>query len=116
MRELCYLHIKFRKPVRKIMRGCLAINRCIERKDNLADAPLRYAADQALDIQFIRPDPIKRREGATQNVIAPAESGRALQRPEIGDIFDDAQHGRLTLRIPAYGAGVRYVEIAAFLA
>ncbi len=46
-------------------------------------------------------------------MIAAGKGAGALDRPEIGDILDDAEQGRVAPRIAADRARVRAVEIAA---
>src|SRR5262245_45908368 len=46
-------------------------------------------------------------------MIAPAKSSGTFKRPEISEVFDDANRGRIPLRVAADRAGFDRVEIAA---
>src|SRR6185503_11911781 len=63
--------------------------------------------------ELARPDSVKRRERSTQDVIAALEDMRALDRPEIGDILDDADEAGIAARVIAQRAGIDRIEIAA---
>ena len=56
---------------------------------------------------------VERGERAAEHVIAAAEYVRALQRPEIVDVLDDADRGRIARVIAAERARVGRIEIAA---
>ena len=74
-------------------------------------APAR--ATRARDGEVLRPDPVQRGEQSAQHVIATAEHQRALQRPEIRDLLDDANGRAVALGIGADRARVLGIEIAA---
>ena len=48
------------------------------------------AGDEAGDGEIFRPDPVERGQEPAQHVIAAAEHQRALQRPQVRDLLDDA--------------------------
>ena len=60
-----------------------------------------------------RADAVKRRQGAAQHMVAGGKGGRALQRPEIGDILDNDDGGTVAARVGAHGARVGGVDVAA---
>ncbi len=65
------------------------------------------------DVELFRADPVERRQRAAEHVVPPAEGAGALQRPQIGEVFDDADRRRVARRIAADRAGIDGVEIAA---
>ncbi len=50
--------------------------------------------DQPVDRQILGADPVERRQGAAEHVIAAAKGAGAFERPEIGEILDDADRAR----------------------
>ena len=101
------------QPVGDIVAGRLPLHRCVGRQDDLADCRIGSAADQRRDAQLVRADAVERREGAAKNVIAAPEGAGALHRPQITDLFDDAQERRVAARVGADAAGVGGIDIAA---
>ncbi len=75
------------------------------------------AASDALDelgqIEPLGRDAIERGKRAPEHVIAALEDARALERPKVGNVLDDANDARLALRVTADRARVGGIEIAA---
>ena len=59
------------------------------------------------------PIAVERRQRAAEHVIAAAKGAGALERPEIGEVFDDADRRRVPLRVAADRARFDRIEIAA---
>ena len=72
------------------MRGGLAIDSSVQREDHFGCGFFQNAAYQTGDAEFVRTYGIKSRKGAAKDVVATLEDLTAFQRPEIGDVFDNA--------------------------
>ena len=59
------------------------------------------------------PTPSRRRQRAAEHMIAAAKRAGAFERPQIGEILDDADCGRVALGITADRARVGSIEITA---
>src|SRR3984893_1506006 len=95
----------------EIMRGGLALDRGIERQDELLTG--LEAPDQALDVEILGPHPVERRQGSAEHVVTASEGSGAFQCPEISKVFDDADRPIVALRVAADRAGQDGIEIAA---
>src|SRR5690606_22183719 len=51
------------------------------------------------DPQLVRPDAVDRRDGATQDVVAPLELAGALDRDDVLVLLDHTEHGRVPPRV-----------------
>ncbi len=71
-------------------------------------------AQEAVDAQLLRADPVQRLERAAEHMVAAGEdAARALQRPQILELGHDAEQPRVALGVAADGAGLLGVEVAA---
>ena len=107
-------HAAIAEALRQVMRGGLALDGGAGRQHDLGNAGRPGARDERGDAEFLGPDAVKGGEHAAQHMVAAAKGARALQRPEIGHILDDAERGGVPRRIGAYAARIGRVEIAAF--
>jgi L-lactate dehydrogenase (cytochrome)/(S)-mandelate dehydrogenase len=55
------------------------------------------APQEGGDVEVLRADAVERRQQPAENVIAPLVAQRALQRPQIGDLLDDADDAAVAL-------------------
>ena len=78
----------------------------VDGEDDLANLARGDARDEALDVQIVGADAVERRQRAAEHVVAGAECCGALQRPQVGDILDDDQCGRIAARVGADRAGI----------
>ena len=99
------------EAVGKVMRGGLALDGGVQRQDQFLAG--FDAGDEPVDRQILGTDPVERRQGSAEHVIPAAKGAGALERPEIGQILDDADRGTVAPRVAADGARLDGVEIAA---
>src|SRR6266481_3035770 len=66
-----HLDIRLLQEVGDVMRGGLAINRCIERQNDFGHLLFMRALDQRINSEVLRADAIERRQRRAQDVIAP---------------------------------------------
>ena len=116
MRQLAETDGKSFKTLGNIMGGGLTFERGVHGENDLVDAPGRDAADQAVDGEVFRTDAIEGGETSAEDVVAAGEETRAVERPEVGDLFHHAQRLVVAARVGADRAGVGRVDIAAYRA
>ena len=91
------------EAVCEVMRGCLTLDRRIQREDQFL--VWSQPDKKPLDVEIVRADPVQRRQCSTQHMIASSKSAGSFERPEIGEVFDDANRCRIPLRVAADRAG-----------
>ena len=89
------------------MRGGLTLDRRIECEDQLV--AWFQPANEPFNVEVVGADPVQRGQGSTKHVIAAAEGPRALQGPQVGKIFDDADRALVTSRVAAYRTGLERI-------
>ena len=96
------------------MGGGLTLERGVHRQHHLGDrGRAGKPGDEAIDIERFRADAIEGGEHAAQHMVAALEKPAAFQRPEIGDIGNDADEGGIAPDVCADAAGLDRIEIAA---
>ena len=89
-----------RQAVGDVVGGGLALDRGIERDDDLAQPrPRATRATKRSMVEIVRADAVERRQRAAEHMVAGIDDAGALQRPEVGDILDHDDQG------PRRGAG-----------
>ena len=73
----------------------------------------RRARDQPVDREILGADAVERRQRAAEHVVAAAKRAGAFERPEIGELLDDADRRAVAPRVAADRARLDRVEIAA---
>ena len=95
------------------MRRGLAVDGGAHGENDLRHLRRLGAGEKGGDVQILRADAVQRREQPAENMITPFVAQRALERPQIGDLLDDADDAAIALRVGTDGAGVLTVEVAA---
>lgn len=113
MRQPGDFHAEIGQAICDVVGGCLPLYGRVDSDDEFADAADTDTLDQALDVQVFRPDAIQWRKRATENVISGVHRARALQRPEIGYIFNDDDDRLVAAIIRADRARINGIDIAA---
>jgi hypothetical protein len=98
------------------VRGGLAVDGGIERKNDFRHGCFVRARNQRFDREVLRTDTVERRQRSAEHMIAAVYRMCTLERPEISNIGDDDDDGSIALGIGADGAGILRVDIAADLA
>ena len=80
------------EPFGDVMGGGLAFEGGVHGEHDLVDAALGDAADEAVDAEVLGADPLERRQAPAEHVVTAGEEARAVERPEVGDLLDHAQH------------------------
>src|SRR5688572_25616392 len=120
VREPRRAHAGLARELRDVLRSRLPFNRRIRRDDQLAHLAFGEPRREDVEAELLRPEPVERREPAQQHEIAPAESGRLLERGLVDRRLDHAQRLRVactaaaerTHRFLAEGAAARAVADA----
>ena len=99
-----------------VMRRGLAIDRGVQRQDDLADAASLDPRDQGRNVQIVRRDPVNGGENPAKHMIAAAKCAPTLQRPEIRHILHHADERIIAPVGLTHRAGLDRVEIPADLA
>ena len=81
VREPRHLHVGVVQQVGDVVRGGLAIDRGVEREDDLLHRRIVRARDQRIDGQVLRADAVERRERAAEHVIARVDAPRRAPAP-----------------------------------
>ena len=87
------------------MGGGLALQRRVHRQHDLVDPAGGHAADQLVDGEILGPHAFERGQAAAEHVIAAGEQPRAVERPEVGDLLDHAQHLVVAARVGQIAQG-----------
>lgn len=91
----------------EILCRCLALHVRAKGEDDLLCLSVADALHETVDGQILRADVVERCKSAAERVVAPAKDSCALQRQDIGGLFDHAQ-GTVRARLVA-------ADLAAFL-
>src|SRR5512140_4014994 len=106
MRELGDADWEALDPLGDVMRRGLALQRRVHCQHDLVDTARLDPADERIDRQILGPHAFERGKPAAQHMKAAGKEPRAIERPEIGYLFDHAQGTGIAARVSAYTARV----------
>ena len=98
-----------------VVRGGLTLHRGVESQQHLLDRR-RGALDQPGDVELLGAHAVERRKMSAEHVVVRLHHAGPLERPQIPDFLDHHDQARIAAGIPADGAGVHRIDIAAVAA
>ena len=113
MRQARDLHARRRQLVDDKMRCRLAVDRCIDRKDDFVDIAAAHTPNQLRYRKVIGANSIECRKRSAQNVIPSVESGCAFESPKVSNIFNDNNCSSVATWIGADRARIDSIDVAA---
>lgn len=91
----------------------LSLESRVHRQHDLVDPARRNAAHELVDAEVVGTNSFQRRKAPTKNVVETRKQPGTIERPEVRDFFDDAQHLLVAAGIAADAARIGRIHISA---